>query len=432
MKKIIFTLFCSLSIFVSNAQSNRDIANVYLKRAHQVIEESIDFKEALVQFNKALQHLDTITSAKTAMFGAKINYELQNLEEAKNLASQYFLLEKNTGTEEYLTFLDLKITIDEELEAQIKAKLAEEKRIEEERIKKEKELKKIDSLKTSWRSKSEALSIKVDSIYKFDKNNLALFTLNNYFGIINDNGKVLLKADKYKDVVSFDGYLLFKDKKEEATKIFCYSTNDKGGFLLPNPSDFSTLSTHYGQIMLPRGNGRLVTYPDNSYEPMVFDLASKKIVKVANKQDLFKDLKKNDIIDKYNKEDELKINKVWYSFGGHLGGGVHPLYLDKNYGVHSFLCSIDGTVIDATTTYQYIGSFYNDKLQAIKDGKTLWINQNGTKVKKAKDETGVYTGDIKVVKLDNGSYQFMKGNVIVLGEEKLEKLAVFLRNNSKK
>lgn len=428
MKKIILLLFCISTIYISNAQSNEDVAKVYLKRAHQVIEESINFKEALVQFNKAMQYMDTIKSAKVAKFGAEINYELNKLEEAKKLASQYFLLELNTGSEEYLTFLNLKITIDEELEKQ----LAEQKRIEDARIKKEKELKKIDSLKTIWKNKSKALTLKVDSIYTFNNNSLAIFSSNNYFGIINDKGETVLKANKYKDVLSFDGYLIFKNKKKEATEVFCYISSDKSGFLLPSPSDFNTLSTHYGKIMMPRGNGRLVTYPNNSYEPFVFDIATKKQVKVVNKQELFKSLKKKKIIDKYNKEDQLKINKVWYSFGGHLGGGIHPLYIiEKGYNVNSFLCSIDGKVLDAISDYQYIGSFYKDKYQAIKGNKILWINQNGTKVDDAKDETGVYTGSTKVVKLEKGVYQLMKDGVIILGKEKLEKMNVFLRKNAK-
>jgi hypothetical protein len=425
MKKIIFTFFCCIAFSFSNAQSNKDIANTYLKRAHKVLEESIDFKEALIQFNKALQYMDTITSAKVVKFGAEINYEVQNLEDAKKYAAQYFLLERNTGTEEYLTFLNLKITIDEELEK----KIAEEKKIEKERIKKEKDLKKIDSLKTIWNNKSVSLSLKVDSIYTFNKDNLAIFKVNDYYGILTDKGEVLVKADEYKDVLSFDGFFIFKNKEEESTKVYCFSSISKEGFLLPIPSDFNPLSTHYGIIMLPRGNGRLVAYPNNSYEPMVFDLNEKKIVKVANKQDLFKNLKKNDIIDKYNKEDELKINKVWYSFGGHLGGGIHPLYLDNNYEIHSFLFSIDGNILQTASNYQYIGAFYNNKFQAIKDNKTVWINQNGTKVKDSKDESGVYTAGVKVIKLANGSYQFMKDGFIILENEKLEKMADFLRNN---
>ena len=424
MKKLLLAFLCLMTFALTNAQSNKDIANVYVKRSQESL-SNLEVELSLEHFNKAMKYMDTITSSKVAKLGTLIHYELRNYEDALSLAKQYFVLEKNKKTEEYLEFLDLYVNINEEYDAQ----LAENKRLEEERIRKEKELKKIDSLKTIWNHKSETLSLKVDSIYTFNKNNLALFKSNNHYGVITDKGEVLVKADEYQDALSFDGFFILKNKEQEATKIYCFNSNAKTGFLLPSPSDFNSLSTHYGKIMLPRGNGRLVTYPNNSYEPMVYDLNVKKNVKVANKQDLFKNLKKNDVIDKYNKDDELKIDKVWYSFGGHLGGGIHPLYLDNNYKIHSFLCSVDGNVLKTTSNYQYIGAFYNNKFQALKDNKTVWINQNGTKVNEPKDESGVYTAGVKVVKLANGSYQFKKDGFIVLGNEKLEKMADFLRNN---
>ncbi|MCL7755062.1 hypothetical protein [Polaribacter sp. Z022] len=424
MKKLLLAFICLMTFALSNAQSNKDIANVYVKRAKESL-ENLEVQLSLTHFDKAMKYMDTITSSKVARLGTIIHYELTNFAEAQSYAKQYFLLVKNKKSEEYLEFLDLFVNINEELEAQ----LAEEKRIEEERLRKEKELKRIDSLKTIWNNKSESLSLKVDSIYKFDKNNLALFKANNYYGIINDKGEVLLKADLYEDALSFDGFFILKNKVKEATKIYCYNASSKTGYTLPSPSDFNMLSTHYGEVMLPRGNGRLVTYPNNSYEPMVYDLNLKKNVKVANKQDLFKNLKKNDVIDKYNKDDELKVNKVWYKFGGHLGGGIHPLYINNNYKVHSFLCSIDGKMLRSTSRYQFIGAFYNNKFQAIKDNETVWVNQNGTKVGAPDNESGVYTGNTKVVKLSNGSYQLMQGEFIILGNEKLEKIAEFLRNN---
>jgi len=371
--------------------------------------------------------MDTITSSKVAQLGAFIHYELRNFADAQSLAKQYFVLVKNKKSEEYIDFLDLYININEEYEAE----LLEKKRLEEERISKEKELIRIDSLKTIWNDKSESLSLKVDSIYTFNKDNLAIFKANDYFGIVSDKGEILVKADEYLDALSFDGFFILKNKEQEATKIFCFSSTSKTGFLLPSPSDFNSLSTHYGKVMLPRGNGRLVTYPNNSYEPMVYDLNVRKNVKVGNKQDLFKNLKKNDVIDKYNKDDELKINKTWYNFGGHLGGGVHPLYLKNDYKINSFLCSIDGNLLRTASSYQYIGAFYNNKFQALKNNEIVWINQNGTKVNEPKDESGVYTAGVKVVKLANGSYQLMKDGFIILENEKLEKMADFLRNNKK-
>lgn len=414
-----------MTFTITNAQSNKDIANVYIKRAQESL-GNLEIELSLTHFDKAMKYMDTITSSKVAKLGTFIHYELRNFAEAKDLAKQYFLLERNKKTEEYAQLIELYVNINEELEA----KLAEEKRLEEERLKKEKELRKIDSLKTVWTAKSNELTIKVDSVYNFNKNNLALYTKGENFGVIDDRGKIIVEATEYKDAISSEGFILLKNRKSEPNKIYCFNTNDKQGFLIPNVSDFNSLSTHYGQVMLPRGNGRLVLYPNNSYEPMVFDLNVKKIVRVANEKELFKSLKGNDIIDKYNKDGEIKINKEWYEFGGHVGGGIYPLYFEKNYQVNSFLCSVDGNVLKSSSGYQYVGAFYNNKLQVIKNGKTIWVNQNGTKVSNAKDEYADYIGDSKVVKLDNGAYQIMRNGVIVAGDEELEKMVEFLRKNS--
>jgi len=427
MKKLLFVLLCFVAVYSSTAQSNTDIANVYIKRSQESL-DNLEIEESLKHFQKAMKYMDTITSSKVARLGTFIHYELGNFEEAQIYAKQYFLIVKNKKSEEYEELLELFVNINEELEKQKK----EEERLEKERLEKEKELNRIDSLKTLWKYKSASLSLKLDSIYTFNKNNLALYKANGFFGVITDRGQIVVKADTYKGAISFDSFFILKNVEENPTKLFAYNTNTNSGFVLPNVSDFNTLSTHFGKIMLPRGNGRLVTYPNNSYQPLIYDLNAKKQVRVANKQDLFKELKRNDVIDKYNKDDEVKVNKQWYRFGGHLGGGIHPLYLEGNYNVHSFLCSIDGTVLTAGSTYQFMGAFHNNKYQALKANQTLWVNQNGTKVTPPEDESGKYVGVSKVKKLENGKYQIMQGEFIILENEKLEKLPDFLRSHFKK
>ncbi|MGB0879420.1 MAG: hypothetical protein ACPGTO_02515 [Polaribacter sp.] len=427
MKNLLLAFLCTFSFYTLTAQSNQEISNVYIKRAQQSL-NNLEIKQSLIDFTKAMKYTDTITSPNIAKLGVHIHYELGNFKEAKGFAKQYFLLAKNRNSEEYNQLLDLSVNINEQLEEQ----LIEEKKFEKERIRKEKELKVLDSLKTIWNDKATSLSLKVDSIYRFDKNNLALFRDNGSYGIINDRGKIIVQADEYKGAIAFDGFILFMDTLQEPTKIYSYNRNSKEGFLLPNISDLNPLSTHYGKVMLPRANGRLVTYPNNSYQPMVYDLNTKKVIRVSNEKTLFKDLKRRDIIDKFNKEGEVKINKIWYSFGGHLGGGIYPLYKEKNYDVHSFLCAIDGTILDATSDYQYIGAFYKNTFQAIEGNKTVWINQNGTKVNGAEDEAGSYSGSSKIKKLKDGSYQILQDGIIILGDKKLEKMEVFLRKNIKK
>jgi len=243
-------------------------------------------------------------------------------------------------------------------------------------------------------------------------------------------GAILVNADTYKDVLSYDGYILLKDKAKEPSKIYSFNSKSKEGFLLPNISEFNKLSTNYGQIMLPRANGILIAYPNNSDKPIVYNLNSKEIIKTDNDQDFLKELKKKDIIDKYNKDGEVKINKEWYGLGNHLGGGIFSLSFDKNLEVHSYLLTIDGKVLSVNNDYQFIGAFYNDKFQTIKNGKVYWIDQYGKEVSAAKNEFSDYKGASKVVKLENGVYQIMQDGIIILGDEKLEKLPDYIKKFS--
>ena len=429
MKKILlaFLMLISCTLY---AQSNQEKAEVYIKRAEEKFQR-LELDEALKDFNKILKLMDTVTNPKVADLGLNIHFELRNYRIARKFADQYFLLtEKNKSRKEYKTNIEIGISIDEKIEELE----AEEKRLEEERIAKEKELKRIDSLKTIWKAKADALSISSDSIYKFNKDNLGLFKKGDFYGIISDKGVVLVEAEIYKRAITFDGYTILANKESNPTKIYCFNNKSKKGFNLPDVTEFNPVSSHYGKIMLPRGNGRLVTYPDNSSRALVFDIPERKFVSVANKKELFKSLKKSDAISKYNKDDEVKVKKEWYSFGGNLGGGIYPLF-NENFSIHGFLFSIAGENVSPPST-KNLGYFYNSKIEAYKDGETVWLNQSGSVVDAPKDESGVYSGNSKVIKNEDGNYQVWQRidgkDYLVLGDKKLEKLVDFLRSNSKK
>ncbi len=425
MKKYLLIIFYLFAFFQINAQSNNEIASVYIKRSNESL-NNLDIELAKEHFDKAMKYMDTITTSEVARLGTFIHFELKLYDLAKMYAKYYFDLAKNKKNDEYNEMLTLSVDINEYLDRF----LAEKKRQEEERLQKEKEFRKIDSLKAVWMTKSDLLSIKVDSIYKFNANNVALFKNKVFFGLINDVGKILVEANEFEDVVSFDGYFIFKNKKVEATKMYCFDSNTNKGFLIPNISEFNILSTNYGEVMLPRGNGRLVTYPNNSNEPFVFDLIVQKTVKVSNLDELLKNLKKSDFIDKFNDDGEVKVGKEWYKFGGHLGGGIHPIYSQEGYNLQGFLCSIDGKFLNKNSFYDFIGYFHNNSAQAIKGSQTFWINQNGTKMNDAIDEDENYDGKTKLSKLPNKSYQLLRDGIIILGDEKLEKMSDFLRNSS--
>ena len=46
MKKLLLTLLCLITFGFTNGQSNKEIANVYLKRAKAAIETDVDFPRA--------------------------------------------------------------------------------------------------------------------------------------------------------------------------------------------------------------------------------------------------------------------------------------------------------------------------------------------------------------------------------------------------
>jgi tetratricopeptide (TPR) repeat protein len=425
MKKVFVLLGLLFSIF-SYAQTNDEIAGVYLKRARKVIEESIDFKEAKVLYEKAMRYVDSVKTSDMAMLGARIYYELEEYKTAKRLSKKYFALVKNRKSEEYEDQLELAILITEELEQQEE----EQKRLEEARIKKEKEIKFIDSLKTEWRSKAKSMVLPFDGIDAFNKYQVAIYRYKGKVGLLSDVGEIIVEANDFEDVVSFDGIFIFKDKANEPSKLYYYNMSTSEGFDIPALSTFNTLSTHYGTVMLPRANGQLVTYPNNSYEPFIFDLNTRSLVRLENQKELFKRLRKSDAIDKYNNDGEVKKDKTWYTFGGHLGGGVHPLY-EENYVLSGFLFSIDGTFLSAKTDYQYIGPFYNNTMQAIQGNETIWVNQNGTKISSVEDQSKEYSGESRVVKTDGG-FHIMQGDKIVLGDDKLETIEDFVARFFKK
>jgi hypothetical protein len=425
MKKIILTLtilFLSLSTF---GQTNKEIAGVYIRKA-QSNYSNLKLDDAAKNFGRAVKLLDTITSANVARLGSLIHFKLNKFKEAKKFAKQYFVLVKNKRTESYTQLLDLYVTIDEELE---KVNL-EKAKLEKIKLAKEKETKRIDSLKTVWGNKSDALTLQFKSVQAFNKQGISVFEKDEFIGVLDDAGTILVEPDTYKQVKSFDGYILLLNQKENPTRIYCYDSKNKEGFLLPSISEFNTLSTHYGKVMLPRGSGKIITYPNNSLKALVFNIATKEFDN-SSYVNVIKDLKKTKKIEKYNKDGQVRIGKVWYNFGGHIGGGIHPLYL-PDYSLFGFLCGIDGKVLPANE-FNNLGAFYNGKAHVTNESDSFWVNQNGTKVDDATNEAGKYAGKSVLTRLENGGYQIHQEidgeKFIILGDKKLETLESFLRKN---
>lgn len=439
MKKKFLLILCLFTLLTNYAQFEKAIANTYIKRANNAIVNGINYELAANYFEKAMARLDSITDKKTAILGSRIYFEihhkqetlqkrLEYLKKSQSYFKHYNLLTTNKTTEEYQLNIDeLYVPIIESIE-----KVEEEIKIENEltRIKKL-EKKKIDSLTEAWYNKSKLLKINVDTIFTFNKDNLALYKIDNYFGLINDVGEIILEANEYKDVLYFEGFFIFKNIKNNPTKLLCFNSTSKSSFEIPTISDFYNLSTHFGQVMLPRANGKLVTYPNNVAKPFVFDLNEKKIIEITNEKEILKNLDKADIITKYNNDGEVKFNKEWYRFGGNLGGGLHPLYAEESNDLLGFLCALEGKFLSAKDDFEFIGPFYNNRFEAKKGNRRFWIDQKGVELNDTEIEDNSYLGESIIEKLDDGSYQIKRNGFIILKDKKLEKLSDFINNHLK-
>ncbi len=428
MKRLFFPFLLIGVIFSINSQTKREIANVYFKKSREAL-KSINYPLALSNFDKALKYVDTISKAKNAELGTLINYELKNYDSAKQFAKQFFALNKNKSSERYNDMLVLYVEVEERIN-----KIEEKKRLEEEKkVAREKGLKKIDSLKKNWKLQEKKFILDVDSLYKFNKNRFALFSKDKKYGIINDRGEILLDAEKYGYGVGFDSYFLLTDKRKEPTKIYCYDSNNKKEIVLPAVSEFDEKSNYYDQIMPPRGNGLLIAYPSNSVKTLIYNLKEKEYIRIPNLQDLLKDLKKSEKIDKYNKKKRtVKVNKNWYRFGSDLGGGIYSLYDIEINKIAGFLMTNTGgnPVVVESSGNLFLGAFYNNKSQGLQNDKTIWVNDIGREGEPPNNEDGKYRGTVSVKKVDKGGYKLIEDGSVFLKDKKMEPLVNFLKRNN--
>ena len=427
MKGRILTILL-LTVGLLTAQSDQELADIYFKKSKNSFEKS-ELESSLKYFDKAEKLFDSISEPRLARLGTLIHNELANYEKAKSYAKHYFSISKNKNSSEYQELLGLYVDIQEKIEDEKIAEL--ERMIREKKTREENKIRKRDSLKAIWITNSKRLSLEVDRIYELNEYSVALFKKDVNFGVLDDKGNILVKAEEYLFAKEYDAYILLLNSIAEPTKIYCYNSKTKEGFSLPNISVFNPTSTHYGHIMMPRANGIFVSYPNNSLEVLKFDLSSRKFIKIGNKEEYLKKLKKEKVIKSYKKDNEIKIGKLWYKFGGHLGGGIHPVYnIDKS--IYGYLCSIDGTLL-SFKDYNYIGSYFNKKAEVLNGNESYWINHNGTKVKAPKDESGKYSGNSKIIRLENKKYQFHHNDngieSIILGNKAIETLSDFLTNH---
>lgn len=421
--KFKFTLLLVVLNLFAYSQTNSEIASVYLNRAEAKYIEK-DMEGAMELFNKAMKYTPEITQSRTAKLGMLLNFEFKDYPKAKIFGKQYFNLELNKETDDYMNMLDTFVSI-QEAEEEEKKELERQEKI---RLAQEKAQRQRDSLTVIWNEKSSELTFKANNIKSFNENGIAIFKQNDELGLVDDRGNVVLQPSKYSFAKESNNLILLFDKEENPTKISIFNTITKEEKALPNVSSFNLSSTHFGKVLEMR-NHILVTYPNNSDDVLMFDLNKFKQLNDKITEERLKILKKEDAIDKYD-DDELTIKKdgEWYKVGSHLGGGIYPLF-NENKQLFGYLLAANGKIL-LKQSYNSIGYFVNGKAQVQNANKTFYIDQNGMHYDSDDRQIKKYSGTTEVKKLNDGSYQFFINEngkqVIILGDKKLPLLKDFL------
>jgi hypothetical protein len=195
---------------------------------------------------------------------------------------------------------------------------------------------------------------------------------------------------------------------------------------LPTVSDFNALSTNYGKVMLPRDNGLVVTYPNNSKKVLVYDLNLENFKKVSNLERYYDYWKDQKVIKKFNKYNQVKIDKEYLDFGGNIGG--YSAFYNGDGSLFGFI-SNGGSLI-TSAKYKYIGTLSNGILEASKtDGTVVWLNGKGKTSKTIVNKNGIYTGTTTLRKVAS-KFQFVnEKNEIMKDGKVLEELSQFLKTH---
>jgi hypothetical protein len=424
-KIILFALVLCSNFIV--AQTNQEISYVYINRAEASYYEG-KLDEAITLFDKAMKYITEISESRVAKVGMLLHYELKDFQKAKIFSTQYFALEINKNTDDYLQMLEVYVNIQEELEKQ----KAEDLRLQQEKIKQKLEKRRRDSLSIIWNKKSEALTIKVDVIKPFNQYGVAIYQKDNKVGLLSENGVILVGHNKNAASLGKDDYIILLNKIYKPTKVYCFNSKTNNGFFLPNVTKFNLPSTNFGVVVASKTKGKLIAYPNNSLDVMIYDIGNKSFINDPISSERLKELKKQNFIDKYSKDGKVKIDGERYYIGTHFGGGIYPLF-NENKTIYGYFLAANGKILPHQD-YNYLGFFSNGRAQVVNINEQFWIDQNGIRYEESNDEVFTYNGNSEIAKLGEGKYQIHKNiddkSVIVFGDKKLPSLKEYLNKGS--
>ncbi len=469
MKKIILLIcFCFSALMYS--QTNKEIASIYIKRAEKNFNEQ-KTSEAVKSYVKALKYIDLSSNTDISIpkLGMVLFAKANNFSKAKAYSKDYFRLATDKTTDEYLSMLELYVDILDKLEGEQGTKndknetieVSSNSTVQDVEIKASKpiiqEVKKASSIPlakevaqnkpklvapadiienpslpkevvseritTSYsprkkggytklelaEQKAYPSTINADKIYPFNSNGVAIFEKSGKLGLINDQGRVFLYPEEYKDFVAYDGYIILKDRKQYPTKLYCFNSNINFGFILPPVREYNSLSSTYGKVMKPRGNGILITYPNNSLNVLKFDLNRGEFIAKPTANELLKRIQalgESNIeyeIDKNRDLLKIKMGEKWIVLGAHLGGDIYPLF-KEDYSIYGYAFNKRDDNSEKRTM-SYLGAYYNGRIQASSSKETWWLDKRSSAIKTEEIVEKKYKGEGEIIKVRDKTYK---------------------------
>jgi len=461
MKKITLLFCLCLSTFMYS-QSNEEIASIYIKRAEKNFNDQ-NTSEAVKAYTKAMKYIDLDQNSDISIpkLGMILFANVNNFVKAKEYSKNYFKLVTDKTTDEYLNMLELYVDIVDNIEesegttsASTPTQVAQTKNVSSTNssntvrstssnskpvkyssssntntssVSTQPEEVVSERIKTSYTPRKEGgytqqelaedraypSTIIADRTYPFNANGIAVFEKSGRLGLINDQGRVFLYPEEYTDYVQYDGYIILKNRKNDPSKLYCFNSNINFGFILPPVREFNSLSSSYGTVMKPRGNGILVTYPNNSLDVLKFDLNRGEFIKRPSAIDLVKNLEELGEVDiEYRvleEQDllEVKMSSEWVVLGSPLGGDIYPLFRRNDYSIYGYAFNkSDGE--SEKRVMRYLGSYYDGKIQASTSKESWWLDKRSRSINTEEIKVEKYKGDAEIIRVSAGTYKVQR------------------------
>lgn len=431
MKKVLLLVFFCFSTQMYS-QSNDEVAKIYLNRAEKNF-NSNNTAEAIKAYSKAMKYIDLETTSDISIpkLGMVLYSDIKDYNKAKEYSKNYFRLVTDKTSDEYLRMLELYVDIVDNIEeggsvtqpkqparaattipanSRNTNRTTEPQEVVSERIKTSYSRPKKGGYTQLELAEEKAYpsTIIADRTYPFNANGIAVFEESGKLGLINDQGRVFLYPEEYKDFVQYEGYIILKNRKVNPSKLYCFNSNINFGFILPPVREYNGVSTHFGEVMMPRANGILVTYPDKSLNIMKFDLNRGEFIVKSSPVDMIKALEKlgGTIEHRINRKEnilEVKMGTDWVVLGSHLGGDIYPLFR-KDYSIYGYAFNKSDSNSEKRVM-SHLGPFFDEKIQASSSKDNWWLDRRSRLIKPETVIEKKYKGAAQIIEVSAGTYK---------------------------